>query len=138
MVRGGSVLLSMTGIVLFLTARSGQVHFSLVIAGMIGAIDDVIAEYAHIGERGAIVSMPIRHSVLVHPIDDSTVRPAIAGMIPITRQLFKQGPGSVSPHLYWWRDGALEWIPTFFDGTPSGVEVYPSSELSDLVADLTR
>jgi hypothetical protein len=108
------------------------------IAGMIGAIDDVIAEYAHIGERGAIVSMPIRHSVLVHPIDDSTVRPAIAGMIPITRQLFKQGPGSVSPHLYWWRDGALEWIPTFFDGTPSGVEVYPSSELSDLVADLTR
>ncbi len=82
--------------------------------------------------------MPLRHSVLVHPIDDASVRFGIAGMIPITRQLFKQGPGSVSPHLYWWRDGSLEWIPTFFDGTISGVEFYPSPELADIVADLTR
>ncbi len=36
MVRVGSVLLFMVGIVLFLTSRSGQIHFSLVIAGMIG------------------------------------------------------------------------------------------------------
>ena len=107
-------------------------------AGTVGAIDDVIAEYAHIGELGAIVSMPLRHSVLVHPIDDATVRFAIAGMIPISRQLFKQGPGSVSPHLYWWRNGALEWIPTFFDGTLSGVEFYPSPELAGVVGDLTR
>ncbi len=40
-------------------------------AGTVGVIDDVIAEYAHIGELGAIVSMPLRHSVLVHPIDDA-------------------------------------------------------------------
>ena len=107
-------------------------------AGTIGVIDDVIAEYAVIGELGAIVAMPLRHSVLVHPIDDASVRSGIAGMIPISRQLFKQGPGAVSPHLYWWRDGALEWIPTFFDGTISGVEFYPSPELADVVADLTR
>jgi len=107
-------------------------------AGTVGVIDDVIAEYAHIGDLGAIVSIPLRHSVLVHPIDNASVRFGIAGMIPIARQLFKQGPGSVSPHLYWWRDGSLEWIPTFFDGTTSGVEFYPSPELADVVADLTR
>jgi hypothetical protein len=107
-------------------------------AGTVGVIDDLVGEYAHIGPSGAIVSMPLRHSVLVHPIDDPTVRAAIAGMIPISRQLFQQGPGSVSPHLYWWRDGSLEWIPTFFDGTLSGVEFYPSPELADLVAGLTR
>ncbi len=107
-------------------------------ASMVGVIDDLIGEYAHIGEHGAVVSLPLRHSVLIHPIDDATIRTAIAGMIPITRQLFKQGPGSVSPHLYWWRGGALEWIPTFFDGTLSGVEFYPSPELAELVVDLTR
>jgi hypothetical protein len=107
-------------------------------AGTVGVIDDVIAEYAHIGELGAVVSMPLRHSVLVHPIDNASARFGIAGMIPIARQLFKQGPGSVSPHLYWWRDGSLQWIPTFFDGTLSGVEFYPSPELARVVADLTR
>ena len=74
--------------------------------------------------------------MLVHPLGDEDVRTAIAGMIPITRQLFKTGPGSVSPHLYWWRDGKLQWIPTFFDGTMSGVECYPSEELASVIADL--
>jgi len=36
MVRVGAVLLFLVGIVLFLTSRSGQVHFSLVVAAMIG------------------------------------------------------------------------------------------------------
>ena len=106
-------------------------------AGRVGIIDDVIAEYADIGDNGAIVSLPLRHSVLVHPIDDAAVRGAIGGMIPITRQLHQQGPGSVSPHLYWWRRGELEWIPTFFDGTIAGIEWYPSPDLAELVADLS-
>lgn len=36
MVRVGAVLLFMVGIVMFLTSREGQVHFSLVVAAMIG------------------------------------------------------------------------------------------------------
>ena len=36
MVRVGAVLLFLVGIVLFLTSRSGQIHFSLVVAAMIG------------------------------------------------------------------------------------------------------
>lgn len=107
-------------------------------ASMIGVIDRLIDETADIGPDGAIVSMPLRHSILVHPIGGDNVRSAIAGLIPITRQLFKQGPGSVSPHLYWWREGKLQWIPTFFDGTIEGVEFYPSEELAAVVADLDR
>ncbi len=107
-------------------------------ASTVGVIDDLIAEYAQIGDLGAIVSMPLRHSVLVHPIDNASAQCGIAGMIPIAHQLFKQGPGSVSPHLYWWRDGSLEWIPTFFDGTTSGSEFYPSPELAAALADVTR
>lgn len=106
-------------------------------ASQVGVVDRLIGETAHIGSAGAIVSMPLRHSLLVHPMDGADVRTAIAGMIPITRQLFKQGPGSVSPHLYWWRNGKLQWIPTFFDGTIAGVEFYPSDELSAVVDGLT-
>lgn len=105
-------------------------------ASMVGVVDRLIADIDDIGPDGAVVSMPLRHSVLVHPIAESVARTAIAGMIPITRQLFKQGPGSVSPHLYWWRDGTLQWIPTFFDGTITGVEFYPSEELAATVARL--
>lgn len=105
-------------------------------ASLVGVVDRLVGEVAHIAESGAVISMPLRHSLLVHPIDGADVRTAIAGMIPITRQLFKQGPGSVSPHLYWWRNGKLQWIPTFFDGTIEGVEFYPSEELSDEIARL--
>lgn len=107
------------------------------VASMIGVIDQLIDETADIGQAGAIVSMPLRHSVLVHPVGVHDVRTAIAGLIPITRQLFKQGPGSVSPHLYWWREGELQWIPTFFDGTIAGVDYYPSDELAATIADLS-
>ncbi|MFT4659642.1 MAG: hypothetical protein ACI8V4_003842 [Ilumatobacter sp.] len=109
----------------------GDRHF---LASMVGVADKLIAGHGHIGECGAIVSMPIRHSLLVHPIADSDVRIAIAGMIPITRRLHTRGPGSVSPHLYWWRSGTLEWIPTFFDGTMNGVDYYPSDELASTIA----
>ena len=105
-------------------------------ASMVRVVDRLIEETAGIGPDGAIVSLPLRHSMLVHPLGAEDVRTAIAGMIPITRQLFKTGPGSVSPHLYWWRDGKLQWIPTFFDGTMSGVECYPSEELASVIADL--
>ena len=46
MVRVGSALLFMVGIVLFLTSRSGQIHFSLVIAGMIGGYMALLS-FAH-------------------------------------------------------------------------------------------
>jgi hypothetical protein len=107
------------------------------IASMIRVVDQLIDETADIGPAGAVVSMPLRHSVLVHPVDGREARTAIAGMIPITRQLFKQGPGSVSAHLYWWREGKLQWIPTFFDGTIAGVEYYPSDELAEVIAGLS-
>lgn len=105
-------------------------------ASMIGVVDRLVGEVAHVGGSGAIVALPLRHSLLVHPVDNDGVIAAIVGMIPITRQLFEQGPNSVSPHLYWWNGGRLEWIPTFFDGTIDGVDFYPSNDLWAVIADV--
>lgn len=105
-------------------------------ASMVGVVDQLISARARIGELGAIVSLPLRHSILVHPVEDDSVEAAMAGLVPITRQLFKQGPGSVSPHLYWWRGGELMWIPTVFDNEDACVEYYAPPELADIIDSL--
>ncbi len=104
-------------------------------ASMVRIADELIAEVAGIGEHGAIVSIPSRHSVLVHPVDGANAQVAIDALIPITRQLYKQGPGSVSPHLYWWRNGELNWIPTFFEPHADGylAEAFLPPELQVVV-----
>jgi hypothetical protein len=107
-------------------------------ASMVGVVDRLIGSVSQIGDHGAIVSIPLRHSILVHPIVDDSADAAITGLVPISRQLYKQGPGSVSPHLYWWRNGHLTWIPTVFEDDGGAVEYYAPPELSEILATLTR
>ncbi len=103
-------------------------------ASLIKAVDRLVADIAEITPDGAIVSMPTRNSLLIHPIFDSSVCAAIGAMVPITHQLHRDGPGSLSAHLYWWRDGELIWIPTYFGD--DGIDVYPPPELVDVVNEL--
>ncbi len=91
---------------------------------------DVLDGDLRVGANGALVSMPLAHSVLVHPINDSSVVHAAQAMIPITRQVHKSGPNSLSPQVYWWRDGDLTWIPTYFGR--DGVEFHAPNGLADL------
>ncbi len=93
---------------------------------------DVLDGDLRIGAKGALVSMPLAHSVLIHPIDDSSVVQAAQAMIPITRQVHKAGPNSLSPHVYWWRDGDLTWVPTYFGR--DGIEFHAPNGLADLIA----
>lgn len=86
-------------------------------------VDDIPELIGPLGDHGAIVTIPHGYSVLVHSIEPDTLRIAVNAMIPITRQLYRQGPSPVSPHLYWWYDGRLTWMPTYF--APDGIEAYP-------------
>ncbi len=92
-----------------------------------------LRDVVDVGGEGALVSIPLVHSVLVHPITEVSVVQAAQAMIPITRQVHKSGPGSLSPHVYWWRDGSLTWIPTYFGR--DGVEFHAPNGLADLIAD---
>ena len=87
-------------------------------ASFLPYLDDVVDG---IGECGALVSIPVRQSVVIHPIHDESVLAAAGAMIPITRQVNHSGPGPVSAHLYWWREGTLEWIPTLLRARRPGV-----------------
>ncbi|WP_420453505.1 hypothetical protein [Ilumatobacter sp.] len=108
-------------------------------ASMVGVVDRLIGGVAPVGEYGAIVSIPTRHSIVVHPVRDDTARRALVAMVPITRRLHARGPGSVSPHLYWWQNGGLTWIPTYYESTSKGCssESYLPSELMAAIESLS-
>jgi hypothetical protein len=69
------------------------------------------------GAREAVVAMPNRHVLLVHPIHDVGVVNAIRDMTVHTARLFDEGPGSIASDLFWWHEGSLTTIPVKFDGT---------------------
>ena len=56
---------------------------------------------------------------------------AIENMVPFTRRLFTEGPGSISAHLYWWRDGSLAWIPS--DMANDSISLHPTTEFLEML-----
>jgi hypothetical protein len=61
---------------------------------------------------GAVIAVPHRHAVLFHAIADMRVIAAVNSMIPIAFGMYQEGPGSLSPGLYWWRSGTLTALPS--------------------------
>jgi PAS domain-containing protein len=58
-------------------------------------------------EHGAVVAIPHRHTVLFAPVLNQSVVNAV-GQLLVTADLeFRRGPGSISPGVYWWRNGSL-------------------------------
>ncbi len=54
------------------------------------------------GTYGALISIPTRHLILSHPINDLRVIKAIQILGSVTSQANNAGPGSLSPLLYWY------------------------------------
>ena len=87
-----------------------------------------------VGPFGALVAMPRRSTVLVHVIRDADVMNAVEPLVLNARLLHLEGPRSVSAHVYWWRDGELRWVPTFFDEADDSVEFHPPPDLAQVLA----
>jgi hypothetical protein len=88
-------------------------------------------------ELGALVAGPHRHLVIYHPIVDKTALAALQVMLPMAIGIFQEGPGSVSPSVYWWREaawwheGQFTRIPAEIDGKK--LQVYPPNEFVEKV-----
>lgn len=61
--------------------------------------------------HGVLVIVPVRHAMAFHAIRDASVLPSINGLVGVAHNMFQDGPGSISPELYWWRDGELTLLP---------------------------
>ncbi len=66
-------------------------------------------------KHGAVFSVPHRHALLYAPILDIGIVQSINRLIVIAGSLFNQGPGSISPSLYWWRNGSVSLLPAEVD-----------------------
>ena len=61
---------------------------------------------------GAVVAVPHRHVVVFHAIRNLGVVKAISAMLPVAFGMYQEGPGSISPNLYWYRDGKFTLLPS--------------------------
>lgn len=69
-------------------------------------------------DAGALVALPTRHLLLAAPLlTRAGALDAAQALLANAEPLWRQGPGGLSPDLYWLRDGALVHLP----GTPTSL-----------------
>jgi hypothetical protein len=78
------------------------------------------------GTTDALIAVPNRHTLIVHPIVDAGAVPAMGAIYQLAVQLFRDGPGSISDQPYWWHEGSIVQIPHREDGKK--IAVYPPDE----------
>lgn len=64
-----------------------------------------------LGEFGSVFGIPTRDILLCHPIDNTEVIEAVDYLILAISGLEFEGPGSVSPYLYWYHEGVITNLP---------------------------
>lgn len=89
-----------------------------------------------LGPAGALVAVPNRHTVAVHPIVHLGVLEGMRHLVPLIARQHKEGPGSLSDQLYWSTGGELTRIPASMDG--DWVTVTPPAEFVAAVNLLPR
>lgn len=67
------------------------------------------------GNKGSLVGVPHRQVVICFAIDDLAVIDTIHAMLPAVYSMYHEGPGSISPHLYWYHDSVFTLLPATVD-----------------------
>lgn len=88
--------------------------------------------YLDIGPAGALVALPTRHLVMAAPLTDrGQALAALQALLVNAHHLHGQGPGAITPDVFWWRDGALALVPA--EVTRQRVDVHPPAELVEVL-----
>jgi hypothetical protein len=107
------------------TLLAGPSYFSATHALL---LDEYLTDKA---AAGALVAIPHRHVVLFHEIVDQKVIPALNRMAHLAHAMHEEGPGSISPSVYWYDRTRFRRIPAKVeDGT---IEIYPPKEFVEML-----
>jgi hypothetical protein len=87
-----------------------------------------------IGPGGALVGVPDRGSLLLSPIASRRATAAAEAMIPMIYGMHRDGPGPVSAHLYWYRDGGFTTLP--YSGDAQSFSFNPPVEFTTMLEQL--
>lgn len=86
-----------------------------------------LASYVDVPDAGALVAVPTRHCLLAHPmVEREAALAAAQALLTNAARLYDAGPGAISPHLYWWREGEVLLLPGSVD--PERVQLRPPME----------
>ncbi|MEW2128028.1 immunity 49 family protein [Streptomyces sp. NPDC007259] len=86
-------------------------------------------------EAGALVVVPTRHLLAFHPITDGSVVDAVNDLAAYALGAYEDGPGRLSPQVYWWHRGGLTSL-TVIDEDSRTFSLRPPSELLGLMKGL--
>ena len=115
---GGAIVRAMTGDSYFVASNLLLLH-------------DLVTEEPPLG---IIAAVPNRHTLVWHAITDPSALRALNAMVVMAASLYAEGPGAISPHLYWWKDGALRTLPT--RETDEHYEFVPPDDFVDEVLEV--
>jgi hypothetical protein len=87
--------------------------------------------------EGALVVVPTRHNLVYHPIADGSVVAAVNSLAGYAMRAHGDGPGALSPRLYWWHRGQLTSL-TVIDDVERSFSVQPPPELLSRMKSLIR
>ena len=92
------------------TAYSGESFFTASFALMLDQLDGATSP------NGTLVAIPHRHMLLFHSIHTADAIFAVQHLGVLAVNLDQQGPGSISPNLFWYRDGRFVNLPFRLEG----------------------
>lgn len=81
--------------------------------------------------HGALVGLPRRDAILLHIIRNIGVAEAISSMLQAIVGMYADGPGSLSPNLYWFWHGEFITLPYELDGNV--LDFSPPADFAELL-----
>lgn len=84
--------------------------------------------------HGVLVIIPTRHAVVFHVIAGPEAVKAVQKLLGMAFAMHRDGPGSVSPSLYWWRDGCFALLPSFVRN--NSLSFHPPDEFAAMLNQL--
>ncbi|MGW5355877.1 hypothetical protein ACWERV_35870 [Streptomyces sp. NPDC004031] len=78
--------------------------------------------------EGVLLVVPNRHNLVFHPLADRHVAEAVNSLAQFAQGAYEDGPGRLSPRVFWWRAGTLTSI-THFDPASRMSSIVPPDEL---------
>ena len=87
-----------------------------------------------IGPYGSLIGIPHRHVVIIYPIKTLEVVEAINRLIPIIFGMEREGPGSISNLLYWFKDNEYTTLP--YKISEDKMDFYPPQTFVDVLNQL--
>jgi hypothetical protein len=102
---------------------------------LVGSIALILEDYPELlGPFGTLVGVPTRHVVIAAPIQNVSAVHVIKQVIPMIDDVSRKGPGTISPHLYWYRDG--RYVPLPYQIKESSVAFHPPAEFIEVLNEL--